>query len=90
MAGSILAQLEVCFEPFGRCYGIPRHLQDMLVILCQRPWTYNIAVITGLSRVNVDNTYDASCSGLNGDAASLIKLVPVRSISIRSFMQHRS
>jgi hypothetical protein len=50
--------------------------QYMLVILRQRTRADNVAIITGLSRINIDNAYDTGSAGFNRDATCLVKFVP--------------
>lgn len=49
--------------------------EDMLVVLSQYTRTNNIAVVTGLSRIDINAADDSCGARLNIDTAGLIKLV---------------
>ena len=47
----------------------------MLMVLCQGSRTNDIAPVTCLTRIDVDNRDDTCCSGLNDNTGCLIELV---------------
>lgn len=66
-------QLEASPKSFFRLVNS----QYVLMILCQSPWTDNVTIVAGLSRINVYNAHYARSTSLNDNAAGLIKLIPI-------------